>query len=146
MGAWGITAFKSDAGLDFLGDMSEPKAKVIEIMTEAISGVIGISSYCSEVEMLAEIVASAYGKIEYDNKNMELVSAIENFKKATLILNNKDMLMRIATIHSALNMISKLDVIFWNVGKLEERKQYVGKLSNAIEEIANELKQKMEDE
>ena len=67
MGAWGTTAFQSDAGLDFLGNMTV-KSKSKDSIEKALEGVMCVSSFCSEVEALAEIIANVYGKMECDEK------------------------------------------------------------------------------
>lgn len=79
MGAWGITAFQSDAGLDFLHKVTENK-EVKNSIENALESVICISSFCSELEMLAEIIANYYEKIECNdnyNSDPELLKAME---------------------------------------------------------------------
>ena len=140
MGSWGIKAFQSDSGLDFLCNMTE-KSKAKDSIEKALEGVICISAFCSETEALAEIIANAYGKMKCDEKYVnksELSAAMEYVK---ILETDKSYLENtLAKIHYALNIISKLDSVLWKEELLEERKQYIAKLSSAIEEIISELK------
>lgn len=45
-------------------------------------------------------------------------------------------------LHYALNIINQLDAVLWSEDSLEGRKQYISKLSKAIEEVINDLKTK----
>lgn len=142
MGAWGITAFQSDAGLDFLHKVTENK-EVKNGIENALESVICISSFCSELEMLAEIIANYYGKIECDdnyNSDPELLKAMECVKY--LEADKKYFENTLVKLHYALNIINQLDDVLWNEDSLEGRKQYISKLSKAIEEVINDVKTK----
>ena len=140
MGAWGITAFQSDAGLDFLHKVTENK-EVKNGIENALESVICISSFCSELEMLAEIIANYYGKIECNdnyNSDPELLKAMECVKY--LETDKTYFENTLGKLHYALNIINHLDVVLWNEDSLEGRKQYISKLSKAIEAVINDLK------
>ena len=138
MGAWGITAFQSDAGLDFLHEVTENK-EVKNSIENALESVICISTFCSELEMFAEIIANYYGKIECnDNSDPELLKALECVKY--LEMDKTYFENTLGKLHYALNIINQLDVILWNEDSLEGRKQYISKLSKAIEAVINDLK------
>lgn len=140
MGSWGITAFQSDAGLDFLGNMKE-KSKVKDSIEKSLEGVICFSSFCSETEALAEIVANAYGKMKCDENSvseLEMSSAMKYVKN--LEADKAYFVSTLGKLHYALNIINKFDGVVWKEELLEERKQYIAKLSGAIEEIINEVK------
>lgn len=142
MGAWGITAFQSDAGLDFLHKVTENK-EVKNGIENALESVICISSFCSELEMLAEIIANYYEKIECNdnyNSDPELLKAMECVKY--LETDKTYFENTLGKLHYALNIINHLDVVLWNEDSLEGRKQYISKLSKAIEEVINDLKTK----
>ena len=145
MGAWGITAFQSDAGLDFLCNITENNG-VKDSIDKALGGVICISSYCSEVEALAEIIANSYGKIECDDKcnadsdnaDPELLKAMKSVRN--LETDKKYFENTLVKLHYALNIINQLDIVLWKDDSLEQRKQYISKLSKAIEEVINDVK------
>lgn len=140
MGAWGITAFQSDAGLDFLCNITEKKTAKDSI-DKALEGVICVSSFCSELEMLAEIIANCYGKIECNenyNSNPELLNAMKSVRN--LEADKKDFENILVKLHYALSIINQLNVVLWKEDSLEERKQYISKLSKAIEEVINDVK------
>lgn len=141
MGSWGITAFQSDAGLDFLGNMAE-KSNTKDGIEKALGGVICFSSFCSETEALAEIIANAYGKMKCDEKSvskLEMSSAmkyVKNLEADKAYFENT-----LAKLHYALNIINKFNGVVWKEELLEERKLYIAELSNAIEEIIREIKE-----
>lgn len=140
MGAWGTTAFQSDAGLDFLHKVAENN-EVKDSIEKALEGVICISSFCSEIEALAEIIANSYGKMECNEKYVddpELLRTMECMKY--LETDEAYFEHTLVKVHYALAIIDTLNTVLWN--SLEERKQYISKLSTAIEEIINDLKQK----
>lgn len=142
MGAWGITAFQSDAGLDFLHKVTENK-EVKNSIENALESVICISSFCSELEMFAEIIANYYGKIECndnDNSDPELLKAMESVRN--LETDKTYFENTLGKLHYALNIINQLDAVLWSEDSLEGRKQYISKLSKAIEEVINDLKTK----
>lgn len=140
MGSWGITAFQSDAGLDFLGNIAE-NSKHKDSIEKALEGVICFSSFCSEIEALAEIITNAYGKIKCDEKyvnEVDLSKAMECIK--CLEADKSYFVNTLAKVHYALTIINKLNGVLWKEELWEERKQYITKLSTAIEEVINEVK------
>lgn len=140
MGSWGTKAFQSDEGLDFLSNMMS-KEKTKNSIEKALEGVICISSFCSETEALAEIIANAYGKMKCDEKYVnesDLAVAMERVK--CLETDKTYFQTTLAKLHYALTIINKLNGFLWKEELLGERKQYIAKLSSAIEEILNEIK------
>lgn len=119
MGAWGITAFQSDAGLDFLHKVAENKG-VKDSIENALESVICISSFCSELETLAEIIANYYGKIECDEKyndNPELLRALECVKY--LETDKAYFEHTLAKVHYALAIIDTLNTVLWKEDSLD---------------------------
>lgn len=140
MGAWGITTFESDAGLDFLGNMAE-NSNPKDSIEKALEGVICFTSFCSEVEALAEIIANAYGKMKYDKKSPNELEMSKVMKYVKGLESDKAYFVKtLGTLHYALNIINRFDCVAWKEELLEERKQYIAKLSGAIEEVINEVK------
>lgn len=137
MGAWGINAFQSDEGLDFLSNIIK-KDKTKDSIEKALEGVICVGAFCSETEALAEIIANAYGKMNSDVDELELSAAMERVK---YLESDKAYFENIlAKLHYALTIINRLNSVLWKEELLEERKQYITKLSSAIEQVVNEVK------
>ena len=140
MGSWGITAFQSDAGLDFLGNIAE-NSKPKDSIEKAVEGVICFSSFCSETEALAEIIANAYGKMKCDEKSVGELGMSTAIKYVKGLESDKTYFVStLAKLHYALNIINKFNGVLWKEELLEERKHYIAKLSTAIEEVINEVK------
>lgn len=141
MGAWGTTSFQSDAGLDFLHKLADNN-EVKDSIERALESVICVSSFCSEIEAFAEIIAISYGKIECDEKYVnesDFLKAMEHVKY--LETDKAYFEQNLAKVHYALAIIDTLNTVLWKEDSLEERKQYISKLSTAIEEIINDVKQ-----
>lgn len=140
MGSWGITAFQSDAGLDFLGNITET-TKAKDSIEKALEGVICVSAFCSEVEALAEIIANIYGKMKCNEKyvsELEMSTAMKYVKG--LESDKLYFESTLAKLHYALNIINKFNDVLWKEELLEERKHYIAKLSTTIEEVIDEVK------
>ena len=140
MGEWGITAFQNDAGLDFFEKMAE-KSRLKDSIAKTLEGVICFSSFCSETEALAEIIANAYGKMKYDGKSISELEMSTIMKYVKGLESDKPFFVStLGKLHYALNIINKYDCVVWEEELLEERSQYIAKLLGAIEEIINEVK------
>lgn len=142
MGAWGTTSFQSDAGLDFLYKIAE-NSEVKDSIEKALEGVICVGSFCSEIEALAEIIANSYGKMECDEKYVNESDFLKAMEHVKYLETDKAYFEHtLAKVHYALAIIDTLNTVLWKEDSLGDRKQYISKLSTAIEEIINDMKTK----